>query len=83
MPAPSHRGPVYVECPACGKKSRAKFTDTADSDVIVEYVSTRNHVVGDGLVVLTLRVRPETLKAVRSRRHGSKKAREVLETEFG
>lgn len=38
MPAPKKRGRnVYVTCPICGRSVRAKFTDTVDGAVIVEY----------------------------------------------
>lgn len=77
MPWPPKRGHrVYVACGECGKKSLAKFTDTLTGDIIVEYVSTRNHAVA-GMVMLTVRVTPDTHR--RARQAGSAKLREILE----
>lgn len=80
MPPPPKRGNrVYVPCPSCQKKSLATFTDQADGNVLVKYVATTNHVVGNDLTVyLTVRVTPAML--LWARKAGSAKVREILES---
>ena len=74
MPAPPRRAStVYVVCPACGERARAKFTDTPEG-VRVEY--TRRNPGNDFSEIVTFRDTKEYRKKYRAL--GSAKIREIL-----
>ena len=75
MPAPPRRGRnVYVTCPICKQKARAKFTDCADGSVLVSYSSTSH---GRGLSeMVTFRDTPEMVAEYA--RRGDEWMRKVL-----